>query len=141
MRGRRGRARPAFWSAPRAGRAHVGGPARGGRVPLTPPHPVRTDPHGARQLRAATRTRGTAAARRCHWRRSRRRAPRTRRPFGQALTEAVQHRVRAADGVVGADLSGGLDSSTAVVLAADAGTVHAVTCTAPVLVRLRPGGA
>ncbi|MGQ7747114.1 asparagine synthase-related protein [Streptomyces sp. WC2508] len=43
--------------------------------------------------------------------------------------------------MVGADLSGGLDSSTAVVLAADAGTVHAVTCTAPVLVRLRPGGA
>ncbi|MEU9464264.1 asparagine synthase-related protein [Streptomyces sp. NPDC048312] len=61
--------------------------------------------------------------------------------FGQALTEAVQHRVRAADGVVGADLSGGLDSLTAVVLAADAGAVHAVTCTAPVLVRLRPGGA
>ncbi|MCX4902553.1 asparagine synthase-related protein [Streptomyces sp. NBC_00892] len=49
--------------------------------------------------------------------------------FGQALTEAVQHRVRAAGGVVGADLSGGLDSSTAVVLAADAGTVHAVTYT------------
>ncbi|WP_330436260.1 asparagine synthase-related protein [Streptomyces sp. NBC_00825] len=48
---------------------------------------------------------------------------------------------RAADGVVGADLSGGLDSSTAVVLAADAGTVHAVTYTAPVLVQLRPGGA
>ncbi|WP_329585517.1 asparagine synthase-related protein [Streptomyces sp. NBC_01362] len=61
--------------------------------------------------------------------------------FGQALTEAVQHRVRAADGVVGADLSGGLDYSTAVVLAADAGTVHAVTYPAPVLVQLRPGGA
>lgn len=54
--------------------------------------------------------------------------------FGQALTEAVQHRVRAADGVVGADLPGGLDSSTAVVLAADAGTVHAVTYMALVLV-------
>ncbi|MEV6058061.1 asparagine synthase-related protein [Streptomyces sp. NPDC052107] len=49
--------------------------------------------------------------------------------FGQALTEAVQHRVRAAGGVVGADLSGGLDSSAAVVLAAAAGTVHAVTYT------------
>ncbi|MFF4407781.1 asparagine synthase-related protein [Streptomyces sp. NPDC001262] len=49
--------------------------------------------------------------------------------FGQVITEAVQHRVRAADGVVGADLSGGLDSSAVVVLAADAGTVHAVTYT------------
>ncbi|WFB11400.1 asparagine synthase-related protein [Streptomyces sp. LX-29] len=49
--------------------------------------------------------------------------------FGQALTEAVQHRVRAAGGVVGADLSGGLDSSAAIVLAADAGAVHAVTYT------------
>ncbi|MFB7918561.1 asparagine synthase-related protein [Streptomyces sp. NPDC056061] len=49
--------------------------------------------------------------------------------FGRALTDAVQHRVRAAGGVVGADLSGGLDSSAAVVLAADAGTVHAVTYT------------
>ncbi|MET9290611.1 asparagine synthase-related protein [Streptomyces sp. NPDC003077] len=49
--------------------------------------------------------------------------------FGQALTDAVRHRVRAARGVVGADLSGGLDSSAAVVLAADAGTVHAVTYT------------
>jgi asparagine synthase (glutamine-hydrolysing) len=47
--------------------------------------------------------------------------------FGRVLTEAVQHRVRAAGGVVGADLSGGLDSSAAVVLAADAGDVHAVT--------------
>lgn len=49
--------------------------------------------------------------------------------FGRALTEAVQHRVRAAGGVVGADLSGGLDSSAAVVLAADVGRVHAVTYT------------
>ncbi|MFB7955838.1 asparagine synthase-related protein [Streptomyces sp. NPDC056045] len=49
--------------------------------------------------------------------------------FGRALTDAVQHRVRAAAGAVGADLSGGLDSSAAVVLAADAGTVHAVTYT------------
>lgn len=49
--------------------------------------------------------------------------------FGQALTGAVQDRVRAAGGVVGADLSGGLDSSSAVVLAADAGRVHAVTYT------------
>jgi asparagine synthase (glutamine-hydrolysing) len=49
--------------------------------------------------------------------------------FGQALTDAVQHRVRAVGEVVGADLSGGLDSSAAVVLAADAGTVHAVTYT------------
>ncbi|WP_087924497.1 asparagine synthase-related protein [Streptomyces albireticuli] len=49
--------------------------------------------------------------------------------FGQALTNAVQHRVRVSGGAVGADLSGGLDSSAAVVLAADAGTVHAVTYT------------
>jgi asparagine synthase (glutamine-hydrolysing) len=49
--------------------------------------------------------------------------------FGRALTDAVQYRVRAAGGVVGADLSGGLDSSAAVVLAADAGSVHAVTYT------------
>ncbi|MFJ8852324.1 asparagine synthase-related protein [Streptomyces sp. NPDC102437] len=49
--------------------------------------------------------------------------------FGRALTDAVQHRVRAAGGVVGADLSGGLDSSAAVVLAADTGRVHAVTYT------------
>jgi asparagine synthase (glutamine-hydrolysing) len=49
--------------------------------------------------------------------------------FGQALTDAVQHRVRAAGGVVGADLSGGLDSSAAVVLAADAGQLRAVTYT------------
>ncbi|MEU2670391.1 asparagine synthase-related protein [Streptomyces sp. NPDC007164] len=49
--------------------------------------------------------------------------------FGQVLTDAVQHRVRTTGGVVGADLSGGLDSSAAVVLAAEAGTVHAVTYT------------
>ncbi|MFE0043682.1 asparagine synthase-related protein [Streptomyces albireticuli] len=49
--------------------------------------------------------------------------------FGRALTDAVQHRIHAVGAVVGADLSGGLDSSAAVVLAADAGTVHAVTYT------------
>ncbi|MEU2251095.1 asparagine synthase-related protein [Streptomyces sp. NPDC019224] len=49
--------------------------------------------------------------------------------FGRAFTDAVHHRVRAASGVVGADLSGGLDSSAAVVLAAGVGTVHAVTYT------------
>ncbi|MEV6406171.1 asparagine synthase-related protein [Streptomyces bobili] len=49
--------------------------------------------------------------------------------FGRALTDAVQLRVRAAGGAVGADLSGGLDSSAAVVLAADAQAVHAVTYT------------
>ncbi|WP_217212888.1 asparagine synthase-related protein [Streptomyces sp. AC550_RSS872] len=48
--------------------------------------------------------------------------------FGRVLTGAVQHRVRAA-GAVGADLSGGLDSSAAVILAAGVGTVHAVTYT------------
>ncbi|MEU5305482.1 asparagine synthase-related protein [Streptomyces noursei] len=49
--------------------------------------------------------------------------------FGQVLTDAVQYRVRAAGEAVGADLSGGLDSSAAVVLAADAQAVHAVTYT------------
>ncbi|MFK0120114.1 asparagine synthase-related protein [Streptomyces sp. NPDC090994] len=49
--------------------------------------------------------------------------------LGQELTEAVQRRVRAAGGMVSADLSGGLDSSTAVVLAAARGPVHAVTYT------------
>ncbi|MEU5690124.1 asparagine synthase-related protein [Streptomyces venezuelae] len=49
--------------------------------------------------------------------------------FGQALTDAVQHRVRHAGASVSADLSGGLDSSTAVLLAAAAGDVHAVTYT------------
>ncbi|MGW2592371.1 asparagine synthase-related protein [Streptomyces sp. NPDC001515] len=49
--------------------------------------------------------------------------------FGRVLTDAVQHRVRTVSGAVGADLSGGLDSSAAVVLAAGVGTVHAVTYT------------
>ncbi|MET8747240.1 asparagine synthase-related protein [Streptomyces sp. NPDC004728] len=49
--------------------------------------------------------------------------------FGRVLTDAVQHRVHSTDGTVGADLSGGLDSSAAVILAADVGTVHAVTYT------------
>ncbi|WBB58656.1 asparagine synthase-related protein [Streptomyces sp. WMMC500] len=49
--------------------------------------------------------------------------------FGRALTDAVGYRVRAAGSVVGADLSGGLDSSAAVVLAAEVGDVHAVTYT------------
>ncbi|MFD7284094.1 asparagine synthase-related protein [Streptomyces sp. NPDC059862] len=49
--------------------------------------------------------------------------------FGRALTDAVQLRVRAAGGAVGADLSGGLDSSAAVILAANAHAVHAVTYT------------
>ncbi|GAA0418386.1 asparagine synthase-related protein [Streptomyces luteireticuli] len=51
------------------------------------------------------------------------------RRFGQALTEAVQLRLHATEGPVGADLSGGLDSSTAVMLAAEAGEVRAVTYT------------
>ncbi|MER7951949.1 asparagine synthase-related protein [Streptomyces sp. NPDC096079] len=49
--------------------------------------------------------------------------------FGSALTEAVQYRVSAAGATVGADLSGGLDSSAAVVLASQVGRVHAVTYT------------
>ncbi|MFD6245588.1 asparagine synthase-related protein [Streptomyces roseolus] len=49
--------------------------------------------------------------------------------FGTALTRAVHYRVNAAGAPVGADLSGGLDSSAAVVLAARAGQVHAVTYT------------
>ncbi|MGW6393323.1 asparagine synthase-related protein [Streptomyces sp. NPDC055103] len=49
--------------------------------------------------------------------------------FGSALAQAVQYRVRAAGGTVGADLSGGLDSSAAVVLASRVGRVHAVTYT------------
>ncbi|MFE4658148.1 asparagine synthase-related protein [Streptomyces hydrogenans] len=49
--------------------------------------------------------------------------------FGAALTRAVQYRVTAASAPVGADLSGGLDSSAAVVLAAQVGQVHAVTYT------------
>ncbi|MFE6066663.1 asparagine synthase-related protein [Streptomyces sp. NPDC056525] len=51
--------------------------------------------------------------------------------FGAALTQAVQYRVRAAGAMVGADLSGGLDSSAAVVLASQVGQVHAVTYTDP----------
>ncbi|MFE0640131.1 asparagine synthase-related protein [Streptomyces sp. NPDC058877] len=49
--------------------------------------------------------------------------------FGSALAQAVQYRVKAAGGTVGADLSGGLDSSAAVVLASRVGQVHAVTYT------------
>ncbi|MFE2289841.1 asparagine synthase-related protein [Streptomyces sp. NPDC059452] len=49
--------------------------------------------------------------------------------FGQQLTAAVRDRVRDAHGRVGADLSGGVDSSTAVLLAAEAGQVTAVTYT------------
>ncbi|MER8100983.1 asparagine synthase-related protein [Kitasatospora sp. NPDC094016] len=49
--------------------------------------------------------------------------------LGEALRVAVQRRVRMAGGLVGADLSGGLDSSAAVLLAAEVGPVHAVTYT------------
>ncbi|MFF8769102.1 asparagine synthase-related protein [Kitasatospora sp. NPDC015120] len=49
--------------------------------------------------------------------------------LGEALTTAVQRRVRAAGGSVGADLSGGLDSAAAVLLAAQVGPVRAVTYT------------
>ncbi|MCK8676162.1 asparagine synthase-related protein [Streptomyces lichenis] len=49
--------------------------------------------------------------------------------FGSALTRAVQRPVREAAEEVGADLSGGLDSGTAVLLAAAIGPVRAVTCT------------
>ncbi|MEU3566839.1 asparagine synthase-related protein [Kitasatospora sp. NPDC036755] len=49
--------------------------------------------------------------------------------LGEELRVAVQRRVRAAGGPVGADLSGGLDSSSVVLLAAEAGPVHAVTYT------------
>ncbi|MEU6483502.1 asparagine synthase-related protein [Streptomyces sp. NPDC046887] len=49
--------------------------------------------------------------------------------FGSALTRAVQRRVREAAAEVGADLSGGLDSGTAVLLGAAIGPVRAVTCT------------
>ncbi|MEU8542257.1 asparagine synthase-related protein [Streptomyces sp. NPDC048717] len=51
------------------------------------------------------------------------------RRFGATLTQAVQERVRAAGTAVGADLSGGLDSSSAAILAAEVGDVHAVTYT------------
>ncbi|WP_331743979.1 asparagine synthase-related protein [Kitasatospora sp. NBC_01300] len=49
--------------------------------------------------------------------------------LGEALRVAVQRRVRLAGGPVGADLSGGLDSSASVLLAAEVGSVHAVTYT------------
>ncbi|MFI1869393.1 asparagine synthase-related protein [Streptomyces jumonjinensis] len=51
--------------------------------------------------------------------------------FGTALERAVHSRVEAAAGIVGADVSGGLDSSTLAILAAEAGTVRAVTYTDP----------
>ncbi|MGA5135117.1 asparagine synthase-related protein [Streptomyces olivoreticuli] len=51
--------------------------------------------------------------------------------FGQALTDAVALRMRGGQGPVGADLSGGLDSSTAVLLAAPLGDVRAVTYSDP----------
>ncbi|MEU2872999.1 asparagine synthase-related protein [Streptomyces olivoreticuli] len=51
--------------------------------------------------------------------------------FGQALTDAVALRMRTGQGPVGADLSGGLDSSTAVLLAAPRSEVQAVTYTDP----------
>ncbi|WKK27840.1 asparagine synthase-related protein (plasmid) [Streptomyces olivoreticuli] len=50
---------------------------------------------------------------------------------GQALTDAVALRMRTGQGPVGADLSGGLDSSTAVLLAAPRGEVQAVTYSDP----------
>ncbi|KAA6224558.1 hypothetical protein CP973_20950 [Streptomyces albofaciens JCM 4342] len=56
-------------------------------------------------------------------------AGRTRCGEPDGFTDVVRYRIRAADGAVGADLSGGLDSSAAVVLATAAGPVHAVTYT------------
>ncbi|GAA3085814.1 hypothetical protein GCM10020000_85400 [Streptomyces olivoverticillatus] len=47
--------------------------------------------------------------------------------FGQALEQAVHGRMRAAAGPVGADVSGGLDSSAVAILASQAGEVRAVT--------------
>ncbi|MCP9960850.1 asparagine synthase-related protein [Streptomyces somaliensis] len=49
--------------------------------------------------------------------------------FGHVLTQAVQRPVRNVGVEVGADLSGGLDSATAVLLAAAVGPVRAVTYT------------
>ncbi|MCC3767660.1 asparagine synthase-related protein [Streptomyces sp. UNOC14_S4] len=51
--------------------------------------------------------------------------------FGKALTDAVALRMPGGQGPVGADLSGGLDSSTAVLLAAPLGEVRAVTYSDP----------
>ncbi|MFD4830647.1 asparagine synthase-related protein [Streptomyces uncialis] len=50
--------------------------------------------------------------------------------FATALERAVHSRTEAA-GIVGADVSGGLDSSTLAILAAEKGTVRAVTYTDP----------
>lgn len=47
--------------------------------------------------------------------------------FGDALQTAVRWRMLAAGGVAGADLSGGLDSSTLAILAARDGRIRAVT--------------
>ncbi|MEU5425931.1 asparagine synthase-related protein [Streptomyces olivoreticuli] len=47
--------------------------------------------------------------------------------FGQALEQAVHGRMRVADGPVGSDVSGGLDSSAVAILASQAGEVRAVT--------------
>ena len=51
--------------------------------------------------------------------------------FGAALETAVCWRVRDAGGVVGADVSGGLDSSSVAILAARTGEVRAVTYSDP----------
>lgn len=47
--------------------------------------------------------------------------------FGEALTRAVQWRMRAAGGRASADVSGGLDSSTLAILASRVGELQAVT--------------
>ncbi|MBH1939157.1 asparagine synthase [Streptomyces sp. AV19] len=47
--------------------------------------------------------------------------------FGQALEQAVHGRMRTADGVAGADVSGGLDSSAVAILASQTGEIRAVT--------------
>ncbi|MFF4282870.1 asparagine synthase-related protein [Streptomyces kronopolitis] len=49
--------------------------------------------------------------------------------FGAALEHAVHWRMRAAGGLAGADVSGGLDSSSVAILAAQVGEVRAVTYT------------